>query len=690
MWATIVFNKKDPCCFTYAVPEKWQSTIQVFQRVYVELVETKTVGIILKLSKDRINLKSKSGARVVQLKEILKIIDQQSILNQEQFSIAEFISRYYLASIGQAIFKMIPAGKRESVYISESKNTIEKMKVQPLLKEQKEIINLLQARQSSVEQSPVTHLIFGITGSGKTRIYLELINENLKKKVGSIFLLPEIALTYQFVTMLKPYYGEKMVVLHSNLAKSERLREYRKLQNGEALLAVGTRSAVFAPVQNLGLIILDEEHDQSYKENHSPKYHARTVAWFRLKEAAKKNKQPNTLILGSATPSAESYARVLKKTIYIYYLKKRATALPLPKIHLVSHNIFSEGISIFSPALLVKIDEHLKNDKQVLLLLNRRGYSNFLYCETCKKNISCQKCSITLTYHRSNLNKHNHKNFYVKCHLCGYEAQFEKNCAVCQKPLSMMGKGIQKVEDALEAHFPKIEYARLDQDNARSKGYVVDVLEAMRQNKIKILIGTQMIAKGFDLPNVTLVGILNADIGLNLPDFRAVERVAQLLIQASGRAGRYSMGEVIMQTMQNESDLMKKVSSYQYEEFLKEELLLRKYANFPPYSRFVRILLRCESLEKLRLFCNHLEEFIQFNSSQKTIFDKDEPPICVESVCGPMPASIEKIKDEYRYQLLLKDKKTENLIKSTQIIKAYLQKKGGVKYDFDIDPIDLL
>ncbi len=694
MWAEILFNQKYPCCFSYSVSERWQTKIKLFQRVYVDFKEDKTLGIVYKLNKKPRDKKD------IPLKEILKLVDEEPILNEEQLKIAEFISEYYISSLGQAVFKIIPIGKIEKIYFPGTEVEHNTLAPKPLLQDQEKILNKIwetQTNHTMVQHSPTTHLIFGITGSGKTRIYLELINRNLQNKMGSILLFPEIALTYQFVEILKPYYGDKMVVLHSNLPQAERLQGYRRLQKGEALLVVGTRSAVFAPVKNLSLIILDEEHDQSYKEKGSPRYHTRTVAWYRLREIAKKTGFSNQLILGSATPSAETYERALGKSIHLHYLKKRATALPLPKIRLVSHNIFSENLSLFSNLLLMKMDEHLKKNKQVLLLLNRRGYSHFLFCEHCKENIPCKQCSVSLTHHQPNLKKKLsddiHQKPYLKCHLCGYEVGFKKNCGTCGKPLSMMGKGIQKVEDAIEAHFPEVEYARLDQDNARSKDYVTDILEAMRQNKIKILIGTQMIAKGFDLPNITLVGIINADIGLGLPDFRAVERVAQLLIQASGRAGRHSLGEVIMQTMQNENPVIKKVSSYQYEEFLRQELLLRKHTDFPPYSRFLRILFRGEELATLQYFCNQLASFIHFNSSQNDLFGKNCEQISVESIFGPMPASIEKIKNEYRYQLLLKDKRVKNLQISANQIRQYLQKspnKGKVKYEFDMDPLDLL
>ena len=732
MVVDVLFNKGEACLFTYKVPPSLEEKTQRFKRVYVELGDQKVLGMVYQIREtaepmrplpsreiacarqsERRSIEVKEAPEPVQplpykmpapgepspkhaLKEILRVVDREPILDEEQLEIAQFISEHYISSLGQAVFKMIPSGKQENLLPSEPEDSM--IEAMPLSEDQQKTIHAIEAKEESIERSPATHLIFGITGSGKTRIYLELINKNLENRVGTILLLPEIALTYQFLEILKPYYNEQMVMLHSGLPKSERLMGYRRLQRGEALLAVGTRSAIFAPVKNIGLVIIDEEHDASYKENQSPHYHARTVAWFRLKEAAVRNKTPNRLILGSATPSAESYERASRRSIDIHYLRKRATSLPLPRIHLVSHNIFAAGRSIFSNQLLAKMDEHLKKKKQVLLLLNRRGYSNFVFCENCKKNIHCGQCSVTLKHHQPNLKKNTREEApaYLKCHLCGYEAEFQKNCADCGKPLSLMGKGVQKVEDALERHFPKMEYARLDQDNARQKDYVLDVLKALRNNEIQILVGTQMIAKGFDLPNVTLVGIINADVGLNLPDFRAIERVAQLLVQASGRAGRHAAGEVIMQTMQDNSPVMRDMAGYRYEHFLKQELLLRKHSGFPPYYRFLRVLLKSKELDLLRSFSSRLENFIHFNSHQKSLFDEkkeEQKQIKVASIFGPMPASIEKINNEYRYQILLKDTKTQNLQKSALIIREYLlksKKTGAIKYDFDMDPIDLL
>ena len=624
------------------------------------------------------------------LKSILRIIDKEPILNEEQLAIANFMAECYLCSLGQAIFRIIPSGKLEKAFFDGTPVQEKSENLLPTLTSgQKKVIDDFVSLNARSSEQVQIHLIFGITGSGKTRIYLELINDQLRKGMGTMLLLPEIALTYQFLNILQPYYGERMVVFHSNLSVSERLRNYRRLQRGKAMLVVGTRSAVLTPVKNLSLVIIDEEHDASFKENKSPQYHARRIALFRLNAACHKHEKKQ-LVLGSATPSAESFYAALRKQIFIHRLPKRVTGFPLPRIHLIPHDIFSEGASIFSGFLLKKMTEHLKKGQQILLLLNRRGYNNYAFCSHCRCSISCRNCSVSMNYHRDNLSKEQ-AGSYLKCHLCGFEHVFSSVCPTCSQPLSLLGKGIQKIDDALERHFPNTPYARLDQDTAREKGYIQDMLQAFHLNKIRILVGTQIIAKGFDLPGVTLVGIINADIGLNLPDFRAFERVSQLLIQAAGRAGRHSLGEVVMQTMQAEHPAIRMTASYRYEDFLRQEIVLRKQTNFPPFRKMLRILLKNENEKDLIAFCHKLDLFLSQKSREKDIFGHTEGQISCDEILGPTPAAIPRINNQYRYQLLLKDKKEENLRKSGLIIKDFLRKnRSSIRIEMDMNPLDLL
>ena len=665
----------------YSVPNKFISHISLYKRVGVKLQNTLKIGLIIKIEDIVIE-------KLEENRCLLKIVDKEPIVNEEQILLAQFMANRFYSSLGEAIFRMIPSGKleREGLLIEEEDyNTVD---LKPLLLPQKKIYEDICSyfKQTNLF---VAHLIFGITGSGKTRVYIELINYILEQGKGAILLLPEIALSYQFLDILKPYYKNKIAILHSNLSKSNRLSEYRRLQKGEALLAIGTRSAVFSPVKNLSLIIIDEEHDSSYKEKQRPSYNTKTIAWYRLQEISKNENRATSLVLGSATPSVETYYLSKINRIKIHYLFQRATGQKLPKIELVEHNVFDSNVSIFSPKLLEAMDTHLKNNNQVALLLNRRGHSHFAFCKKCKISIGCERCSVSLTYHNEPKT-----GGVLKCHLCGHSQNYIPTCGECKEPLKLMGKGTQRIEDALDFYFPNIEYARLDQDTSYIKGYVQAVLKDFKAKKIKILIGTQMIAKGFDLPGVTLVGIINADVGLNLPDFRCFEKAAQLLIQAAGRAGRHSIGEVIMQTMQMGHESIQCAASYNYQSFLEDELKLRKMILFPPYCKLARFVFKSIHEDEMKKFIERLDTFLIHDGLLQTNLFQLEVVKNTFQILGPVPASLYKIKDMVRYHLVIKDKNQESLleviIKIEQIANTIKKKYNSIYWEIDIDPIDML
>ncbi len=627
------------------------------------------------------------------IEAIHHIVDKEAILNKEQLAIAVFLADYYICTLGEAIFRILPAGKNmPSSNVLVKQNIPIKASVQSLLEQQKQVLSDISTNMSKRKKNaPYIHLIFGITGSGKTRLYLELINQKLCNQEGVILMLPEIALSYQFLDILSPYYGDQMVLLHSNLTVTERLTAYMKLKKGEVFLAVGTRSTIFAPICNLSLVIIDEEHDQSYKESQKPYYHTKTIAWFRLNAISKETGIDTMLILGSATPSLESYYLAKQSVIGLSYLRKRATQQPLPHIHTISHNVFHSSASIFSLFLIKKIEHHLQANKQIILLLNRRGYSHFVFCKTCKSSISCSRCSITMTYHQSKSGKGGAKSF-LQCHLCGLQKNYVTTCASCRSPLTLMGKGIQKVEDALDFHFPEIPYARIDQNTARTKNYVPEILEAFRNKEIRILIGTQMLAKGFDLPGVTLVGIVNADIGLNLPDFRCMERIAQLLTQTAGRAGRHEAGEVVMQTMQSDNPAIQLSTNYQYEEFMQYELKIRKLMFYPPYCKMIRILISSQKESTLLEMYSKLNHLLHHEVFHGGLFS-NHTAIYPHEILGPVEAPIYKIKNMYRYHVLFKDLDHKKLRLFAKEVAAFLDKlkhKHDFLYSIDVDPVDLL
>lgn len=666
----------------YTVPERFEKQIHLYQRIRVDLLGEKQTALVMQIGNELHHTAADKKDRV---KDISGIIDEEPILTEEQVNLARDISRRYLCSHADALFTMLPAGRRENSFdtklIEDQQVTPE---LPPLLPAQNDVV---EAIVNSGFSSPEAHLLFGVTGSGKTRVYLELIKYYLKKEESVLFLLPEIALSYQFLSLLKPVFKDQMAILHSGLARSERFKEYKRVLRKEARLVVGTRSAVFAPARFPGLIIIDEEHDSSYKEHSSPRYHTRQVAFMRLK-AAPVSDTPRVLLLGSATPSVETWYSAKTKRIHLHMLTERATGFSLPAIHLPRFDTTGTNSAIFSPFLLNKMDEHLSAGNQVMLLMNRRGFSHYAFCENCEQAIQCNHCSISLTHHHPDI---------LKCHLCGFQTIYTGRCPECNHKLKLRGKGIQKVEDELELHFREIPYGRLDHDTASIKDYTANLLEAVKNKDLRILLGTQMIAKGFDIPGITLVGILNADIGLNLPDFRAAERVFQLLVQASGRAGRHQKGEVVMQTMQPEHYAIHFARNLDYETFASHELNMRKSLLYPPFHHLFRFLAESEDEEKLKHFMNRLKAEIENHFNRNSLFDNsldqetpaDDQPY---EIMGPVEAPMYRLKQKYRMQFVIKDQSIHKILvfgKHMIQLANQVRNKFHVNYRTDVDPLDM-
>lgn len=664
----------------YYVPEKLKPKVRLYQRAMVADRGVRAPGIITHIYTGASETEKKA------LNPVLRLIDSVGVINQEQYQLAERMAKHYLCAKGEALFKMIPAGRRFSITSSSPGKPFE---APPLNQPQEEIVQAVLTEKPT--RDPAIHLIHGVTGSGKTRIYLELIRTYLERGLGAIFLLPEIALSYQFLESLKPEFGDQLAILHSGLGRAFRFSEYMRVMRKEARLVVGTRSAIFAPVSDLGVVIIDEEHDSSYKENSHPRYHAKWIALERLSHGQWPFSIHRSLVIGSATPSIESSFLGERGVIRRHTLSERATGFALPKIHIPRYDASEPGADIFSPLLVKKMGDHLARGNQALLLLNRRGYTNFAFCPVCEESAQCPSCSISLTHHRGAKGSAKESQ-EMRCHLCGYRRPFEGRCHVCHARLKLVGKGIQKVDDAMEFHFPNVAYARLDQDTASQKDYSADVLAAMRERRISVLVGTQMIAKGFDLPGVTLVGLLNADAGLFLPDFRSSERVFQLLVQASGRAGRHGEGEVVMQTIQPHHYAIESAIKGDYEGFYRQELEIRRSIGFPPYSRIFRVVLRGEDEDRLWRIAGRISSHIRDYGNENALFDGPNRQGLPDVIDGPVEAPLYKVKGEYRVHFLARDKKLENLQRLGALVSRYAATKdiAGIHLDWEFDPIDLL
>ncbi|MGM0436833.1 MAG: primosomal protein N' [Bacillota bacterium] len=515
-----------------------------------------------------------------------------------------------------------------------------------------------------------SYLLHGVTGSGKTEVYLQLVEKILNKKQGAIILVPEISLAPVMVRRFYSRFGDKIAVLHSNLSTGERYDEWLRLKNGEAQIAIGARSAIFAPIKNLGIIIIDEEHENSYKQSSYPYYHAREVGVKR----AKINGIP--LVLGSATPSLKSYYLAQKKYFKYLSLPERINKRDLPPVNIIDmRDEMKEGnLSIFSQKLKNNIEKALTRNEQILLFLNRRGYSSFALCRECGHVLRCENCDISLTYHdKENL---------LKCHYCDYHREIPRFCPECgSEYIKKFGIGTEKLEEEVKKYFPEAEVDRMDIDTTTQKGSHRKILNRLENNKTDILIGTQMITKGHDYPGISVVGVITADTILNLPDFRSAERTFQLITQVAGRTGRGDInGEVIVQTYTPGHYSIQAARKHDYQKFYKKEVALRKQLNYPPFTKLVNIIVEGENNDEVIKAANDLGSF--FDSYQAEILE----------LLGPSPAPIEKLRGKYRWQIILKfSKYKERKYLLKEIRENFLPYKvKSVKFNIDVDPISML
>ncbi len=526
----------------------------------------------------------------------------------------------------------------------------------------------LQAITTAMEQQTAeTFLLHGVTGSGKTEVYLQAIQKVLKEGKEAIMLVPEISLTPQMTERFRSRFGEMVAVMHSGLSVGEKYDEWRKIQQGKVKVVVGARSAIFAPFTNIGLIILDEEHESTYKQEDSPRYHARDVAIWR----SEFYKCP--IILGSATPALESFARAKKGVYTLLSLKQRALHQALPTVYITDmrEELRQGNRSMFSQSLIEAIRVRLEKKEQMVLFLNRRGYSSFVLCRDCGTVVQCPNCDISLTYHRTTEK--------LKCHYCGYEEHVPQICPQCQSDhIRYFGTGTQKVEEEIYKLFPEARVLRMDVDTTKHKGAHEEILETFGAGQAAILLGTQMIAKGLDFPNITLVGVLSADTSLHLPDYRAAERTFQLLTQVSGRAGRHDKpGEVIIQTYTPEHYAIELAKTQEYEPFYEREMFLRRRSSYPPYYFVALIQLSHEDVMMAAEYAGRVADWLRENLSNQV------------AIIGPTTASIARLQNRYRYQCLIKYKIEPNLIPVLQRLLAMYRAewiKQGILMTVDLDP----
>ncbi|WP_026701011.1 primosomal protein N' [Salibacterium aidingense] len=536
----------------------------------------------------------------------------------------------------------------------------------PLLTDQQK--QVLQPIHTAVEKREyVPFLLHGVTGSGKTEVYLRAIETVLDKGKEAIVLVPEISLTPQMVERFKERFGSQVAVLHSALSSGEKYDEWRKVHRKEVKVAVGARSAVFAPFENLGIVIIDEEHEGSYKQEDHPRYHARQVALWRG------NYHGCPVILGSATPSLESYARASRNVYQLLELPGRVnnTAMPEVEITDMREELKQGNRSAFSRLLLEKIRDRLNKGEQIVLFLNRRGYSTFVMCRNCGYTAACPHCEITLTYH--------HTGRLLKCHYCGYHEPMVNKCPECDSDhIRFFGTGTQKVQEEITQLLPEARVIRMDVDTTSRKGSHEKLLQSFRNEEADILLGTQMIAKGLDFPKITLVGVLAADTMLHLPDFRAPERTFQLLTQVSGRAGRDKLrGEVVVQTYTPEHYSIQYARTHDFQAFAQAEMGQRKRGGYPPYYYITLLTVSHENAAKA------MKTVDQMAAHLKTALSPES------KILGPTVSPIARIKDRYRYQCMIKYKNEPDLIRILNDMHSNYQKemaKEDLTISIDMEP----
>jgi primosomal protein N' (replication factor Y) len=654
-----------------ALTYKSETVLKPGQSVIVPLGKRKVNGVIIN---------STSDAGPHQLKEITSIDESQPVLSAQFLNWLQWLADYYVHPIGQvtslAFAPLAVAVKKRKSKKTPVVRAYAKSEPMKLTDEQATCFAGI-----SKSESFSVHLLHGVTGSGKTEVYLQLLERVLKQNQSGLVLVPEISLTPQLVERFAARFGDQVAVIHSHLTDRERTEQWWSAVNGEKKILIGARSALFCPIENLGLIIVDEEHEPSYKQDEKLKYHGRDAAIV----LAKQMNCP--IVLGSATPSLESWAHALSGKYELHQMKSRVSHRSLPTVEVIDMrektNSSPELPFWLSTPLYNAIVETLEKKQQVALFLNRRGVAQTVMCRDCGFTHRCPNCEITLTLHGER---------HLVCHYCEYSARKEDYCPQCKEgELAALGMGTEQLEKDMQRIFESAVVARADRDEITSRESLEELIKRMEDNEINILVGTQMIAKGLDFKNLTLVGLVLADVGFNLPDFRSTERSFQLLTQVSGRSGRHfdDGGRVIIQTYNTEYPAIDFSKTADFEGFAKIELELRKELLYPPYGRLTSIRIMgsdLKNVERTAQICAERARQLKSRTDQKSSAAYAEI-----QVLGPAPSPLFKIRNQYRYHLLLKAPPTGVLSSfCRQLLGDLKWASTGTKVQVDIDPIHLL
>jgi primosomal protein N' (replication factor Y) (superfamily II helicase) len=723
--------------FTYRLSDEQRSQANIGARISVPLGRKLVTGYIVALHED---LPSNLNLTEAEIKEAGDLVDSVPIVTPEIMQLARWVADYYASPLGEVIKATLPPGINPPPQGSAVKAKLRRfvrateLNPQKLTDRQERLLNVLRQGGSmslqallkeagasaatvtsldkkglvevydeAVRRDPLAHatslpredltltsaqtpvleaiteqintetysafLLHGVTGSGKTEIYIRAMRAALERGRSAMMLVPEIALTPVFSRRLRSHFGESVAIFHSSLQKGERFDEWTRVRNGEARVVIGTRSAVFAPVQNLGLIVVDEEHESSYRQQESPYYNARDTAIVRAQ------KESATVVLGSATPSLESFHNAQAGKYKLLTLPQRIAARPMATAKIIDmRSVFLRHGKprVFSDELLEAIQQTHERGEQSIILLNRRGYSSFILCRSCGETIQCPNCDVTLTYHRSER--------VIVCHYCNHRAAVPRACPSCgKKYIYYVGEGTEQLEEMLTQLFPSLRVARIDRDTTARRRVFEQSLADFSAGKIDTLVGTQMLAKGHDFPNVTLVGVVSVDAGLALPDFRSAERTFQLITQVAGRAGRGDRpGRVLIQTYHPYHYALRHACAQDYEAFYKEEVQYRQNHSYPPFVALATLLVHGPDLGRVRTDSLEL---------RKQLDAANEERKC--RILGPAPAPLARLKGEHRFQLLLKSRNRRHL---REVADAALSSSGLNlrSVNLEIDPVSIM
>ena len=686
MIAEVAFNLPLERTFHYLIPAALQGLLQPGMRVVAPFGPRERIGFVTRFVAE---------SPIRQLKEIRRLVDPVPVVTDERWALAAWICAYYCCSLGEALFLMVPSALRlprrplreefveapaHTGALPPELSTDQRRALETMLRvlDASTEISLREISQTGQHTFKIPRpwagnfkseqvLLHGVTASGKTELYLRAIDRLLAQGRGAIYLVPEIAITPQMIDWFRGRFGSRVTLWHSRLTARERSAAWSRLASGACRVVVGARSAVFAPVQRLGLIVLDEEHESTYKQQESPRYHAREVAIARARLTGA------AVVLGSATPSIESYYAATQRGHHLVRLPERVEGRPLPKVEIIDMRQElgrRHRAGPLSARLQRELQRTIEQGEQAMLLLNRRGFARTVQCKACGEVTRCERCSVPLVYHASRQ--------ALVCHYCNASEAPADVCDRCRKGyLRFRGSGTERVESELHRLFPASSIARLDRDVSQRRDMARQLYEAFKTHGTGILVGTQMIAKGFDFPQVTLVGIVSADTALNLPDFRAGERTFDLLTQMAGRAGRGQRpGRVVIQTYCPDHYAIQAAKGHDYHQFYEEELRMRRRLNLPPFSRLIELTVTGSSRQRVEEAASRLAVALRRVSRRARM-----------ALLGPAPHRIPRLRRRYRSVILMRGRTVEPMVGVVRDVLQPGRKFQGLPVTVDVDPL---